>query len=96
MKKPQSPVNTHPAIVAFGNAVSRLRKPSLAPLYQVVVDVRQAVQDDRTDINRRMDEHRLEGYEAAARLCLPDDGPVTGTQASYFDQIDARGGKHHE
>lgn len=93
MKTPKSPLNMHPAIISFGKSVSRLVMPSLPLLYQVVVDVRQGVQEERAEINRQLDELQLEGYEAAARLCLPDGGPQQPLQASYFDRIDNRRGK---
>jgi hypothetical protein len=96
MKNLKSPLNEHPAIVSFGKSVSRLVMPSLAPLYQVVVDVRQGIQQERADINRQLDELQLEGFEAAARLCLLGGGSQPPRQVNYFDRINTRGGKKDE
>lgn len=95
MKNTQ-PLNQHPAIVRFGRSVARLIKPSLPPLFQVVVDVKQGIQEERSELISQMNVLRLEGYEAAAGLSLPHDGIPINPKATYFDRIAIRRGNRDE
>lgn len=88
------PINKHPSVIRFRSAIARLISPSLSSLYQVFVDMKRDIEDERSEISAEMDALRLEGYEAAANLVLPEDGFGGKSQGGYFERIHNKRGNN--
>jgi len=77
-------------IARIFESVSKLIKPSLAPLYQEFLDRKKIVADERTSLLRRLEEVRQEGFEAAVRLRLSCNDNFRIERGSYFERIEQK------
>lgn len=77
----------HDGITRIFESVSKLIKPSLAPLYQVFLDRKKIVEDERTSLMRKIEEVRQEGFEAAVRLRISCNDNFRIERGSYFERI---------
>jgi len=76
------------------DAVSKLIKPPLAPLYQVFLEEQSLRQSKRKALHQRQAELRQEGFEAAVRLVISSTDKFQIERGSYFERIEQRGEKH--
>jgi len=87
--------NTRPeGIKRIYDAVSKLVKPPLAPLYQVFLDEQSLNQSKRNALLQKQAELRQEGFEAAVRLVISSTDKFQIERGSYFERIEQRGGKN--
>jgi len=87
MNSNKQPLSKHPVIKQIGRSVSALNMPILTPLIGVLMDVKHDVEQEQSDIRRKMTDTKLEGYGAAARL-IALSKPQGSKQASYFDLVE--------
>lgn len=68
-------------------AASKLVMPSLAPLHQVFVDEKAALQAERAALRQRQEEVRADGFDAAVRLLAASDEAFRIDRKPYFERI---------
>ncbi len=68
-------------------AVSNLLIPPLSSLHQTFVETKAGVNKERSRLRRELEEIRNEGFEAAARLMLPDTEKLQRKPGSYIERI---------
>ncbi len=79
----------HPSgIQRVYEAASKLVMPSLAPLYQVFVDEKAALQAKRAALRQRQEDVYADGIEAAVRLLAAADGAFRIAHKPYFERIE--------
>ena len=89
-------LNRSEGILRIKKSVSKLIKPPLEPLYQVFVDEKAAVQAERSELLRKIEELRQEGFEAAIQLMTLHPEPPHITNGSYFDRIENKEDENNE
>jgi len=75
------------AIARIYEAASNLLMPPLSSLHQTFVETKAGVNKERSRLRRELDEIRDEGFEAAARLMLPDTEKLQSKAGSYIERI---------
>ena len=68
-------------------SASKLVMPSLAPLYQVFVGEKAALQAKRAALRQRQEAVRADGFDAAVRLLTASDEAFRITRQPYFERI---------
>lgn len=86
--------NRPPGIMRIYDAASKLIKPSLTPLYQVFLDQKSAVQEERSKLLCERDAVRQEGFEAAVRLRIACSDTLRIERGSYFERIEHKEDTH--
>ncbi len=84
------------AIERIAEAVSNLIFPPLASLYQAFLDQKTGVEQKQTELLRKREEVRNEGYEAATRFMAPTTEQIHNTGISYLELIKKQRGNSHE
>jgi hypothetical protein len=84
------------SIERIAEAVSNLIVPSLAALYQTFLDQKAGIGQKRTELVRRREEVRNEGFEAATRFMAPTAEQIRNADISYLELIKRQRGGRHE
>lgn len=84
------------AIERIAEAASNLLMPPLTPLHQTFMDQKLGVQEKRSELLRKQDECRNEGYAAAMRLMMPSAEQFQATRGSYLELIHKQRGNKDE
>lgn len=79
-KKPQ-------AIERIAAAVSSLLFPPLAPLHQTFIEQKVGISEKRSELLRKRESVRNEGYAAATRLMTPSAEQLQTIGVSYLELI---------
>lgn len=82
-------IRNHPlGIQRVYEAASKLVMPALAPLYQVFVDEKAALQAEHATLRQRQEEVRADGFDAAVRLLSAADEAFRIDRKPYFERIE--------
>ncbi len=83
-----SPTQKRPqAIERIAAAVSSLLYPPLAPLHQTFIEQKAGVNEKRSELLRKREIVRNEGYAAATRLMTPSAEQLQTIDLSYLELI---------
>lgn len=85
--KTDNPRNRPPGIRLIHASAAKLAMPSLAPLYQVFLDQRAAIEAERRDLRRRQQAIAQEGFDAAVRLLVNTSEAFRAERAPYFQRL---------
>lgn len=75
------------ALGRIHKAVSRVLMPPLETLQELLIERRENVISERNRIEKLRVQIREDGYEAAARLMLPEGDVLQYSERSYFEHI---------
>ena len=84
------------AIERISEAASNLLMPPLAPLHQTFMDQKFGAEEKRSELLRKREEIRNEGYAAAMRLMMPSAERLQATKGSYLELIHKQRGNKNE
>ncbi len=96
MEKPSPKKERPQAIARIAEAASSLLIPPLAPLHQAFMEQKYGVEEKRSELLRKQDECRNEGYAAAMRLMMPSAERLQATRGSYLELIHKQRGNKNE
>lgn len=96
MEKPSTEKKIPQAIERIAEAASSLLMPPLAPLHQTFIEQKSGVEEKRSELLRKQNECRNEGYAAAMRLMMPSAEKLKETRDSYLELIHKQRGNKDE
>ena len=92
MSELKIPLQETQPIRNIAKAVSHLIMPDLPQLTRLLMDMRAGVNEEIAACLRKKEQIRAEGFAAAMRLMLPEEGEQRNMAGTYFDQIKRTGG----